>query len=93
MYKFAQFFSIEHTGHYTQMVWAETTLIGCGRSKVNADTLIFICNYGRAGNTLGMSVYKFGSSASDCGSLKPNSQYKSLCGESRIIPFPNPPFG
>nr|XP_012222954.1 PREDICTED: LOW QUALITY PROTEIN: venom allergen 3-like [Linepithema humile] len=48
-------------GHYTQLVWAETTKIGCGCIKFRRDgwnNNLFICNYGPAGNVIGQSIYK-----------------------------------
>jgi pathogenesis-related protein 1 len=44
-------------GHYTQMVWQDTTQIGCatGRCKGN---LIVVCNYDPRGNILGQKPYE-----------------------------------
>ncbi|KAK2583874.1 hypothetical protein KPH14_001148 [Odynerus spinipes] len=52
---------ISQTGHYTQMVWAETNKVGCGTVKYNKDgwnTHYIVCNYSPSGNYLGESVYK-----------------------------------
>jgi pathogenesis-related protein 1 len=43
-------------GHYTQMVWRETTRLGCGQAICNG-TLIVACNYSPAGNVLGRKPY------------------------------------
>ena len=43
-------------GHYTQMVWRQTTQLGCGQAICNA-TLIVACNYSPAGNVLGRRPY------------------------------------
>ncbi|GAA53211.1 GLIPR1-like protein 1 [Clonorchis sinensis] len=57
-------------GHYTQVVWASTTHIGCGVRDCR-DTgsfpygLSIVCNYGPAGNFVGAKPYEEGSSA-DC---------------------------
>lgn len=83
---------MKNTGHYTQLVWGKTTLVGCGRILKEKNHMSIICNYGVSGNLLGANVYKFGAAASECGSLAPGSEYKSLCGEPKIIPFNNPPF-
>ncbi|XP_012251304.2 venom allergen 3-like [Athalia rosae] len=50
------------TGHYTQLVWANTSLIGCGRVRFwdtgrQMNTLRLICNYGPAGNVIGLPIY------------------------------------
>lgn len=42
-------------GHYTQLVWARTTEVGCGIASCPSLTLpnTIVCNYGPAGNTGG----------------------------------------
>uniref|UniRef100_K1S4G8 Substrate-specific endoprotease Tex31 n=1 Tax=Magallana gigas TaxID=29159 RepID=K1S4G8_MAGGI len=37
-------------GHYTQLVWAESYVLGCGYSVCNG-THFYVCNYGPAGNS------------------------------------------
>jgi len=37
------------TGHYTQVVWAASTSLGCGKGKVGALTF-WVCQYGPGGN-------------------------------------------
>lgn len=49
------------TGHYTQMLWAETTRIGCGYLnylKGSQYNVYLVCNYGPAGNMRGGKVYE-----------------------------------
>ena len=46
----------EWTGHYTQMVWRETTALGCGEAICNK-TLIVACNYDPPGNYIGRRPY------------------------------------
>jgi len=61
-------------GHYTQAVWAETSLVGCGIMSYKDTSffgtypykLLYVCNYGSAGNWLGSSVYQIGAAASAC---------------------------
>lgn len=43
-------------GHYTQMVWRETTELGCGQSQCDG-TLIVACNYDPPGNVIGHKPY------------------------------------
>jgi pathogenesis-related protein 1 len=43
-------------GHYTQMVWRETTAFGCGEALCR-NTLIVACNYDPPGNVLGRKPY------------------------------------
>jgi pathogenesis-related protein 1 len=43
-------------GHYTQMVWRQTTHVGCGQA-ICRNTLIVACNYDPAGNVLGRKPY------------------------------------
>ncbi len=47
-------------GHYTQLVWRETTEVGCGMSRCSQgqfNTEIWVCNYGPAGNWVGQFPY------------------------------------
>ncbi|XP_048730027.2 cysteine-rich venom protein-like [Ostrea edulis] len=37
-------------GHYTQLVWSESYVLGCGYSDCNG-THLYVCNYGPAGNS------------------------------------------
>ncbi|XP_022915856.1 salivary antigen-5-like [Onthophagus taurus] len=58
------------TGHYTQVVWADTYLVGCGYcyfydEETNAKypyQKLYACNYGPAGNWVGQNPYETGSS-------------------------------
>ncbi len=44
------------SGHYTQMVWRNSTQIGCGKVECNGQ-IIVICNYNPAGNLMGQKPY------------------------------------
>ena len=43
-------------GHYTQMVWRQTSHLGCGQA-VCRNTLIVACNYDPPGNVIGRRPY------------------------------------
>jgi len=51
-----------NTGHYTQVIWAGTTKIGCGRiiyKESNGWTSEYLaCNYGPSGNFQGQPIYE-----------------------------------
>jgi len=68
-------------GHYTQVVWAETTEVGCGISYYEDEgwfTNLVICNYAVGGNMQGGTMYITGPPGSDCPSGT-DSDYPSLC--------------
>ncbi|GFG39604.1 hypothetical protein Cfor_02878, partial [Coptotermes formosanus] len=50
------------TGHYTQVVWADTYKVGCGFTAYKASNgwynKLYICNYGPSGNYARGSMYK-----------------------------------
>jgi uncharacterized protein YkwD len=41
------------TGHFTQVVWARSTQLGCGLSRCSNGMSIVVCNYSPAGNFQG----------------------------------------
>ncbi len=59
----------EATGHFTQLVWAATTDVGCGWVKWHEGKWyrkMMICNYGSAGNQIGSPIYNEGDACSAC---------------------------
>lgn len=47
-------------GHYTQIVWRNTSQVGCGVGKCNIDGFdgyLWVCNYNPAGNVVGQQPY------------------------------------
>ncbi|KAJ8936293.1 hypothetical protein NQ318_001486 [Aromia moschata] len=80
-------------GHYTQLVWAESTEVGCAVSYYSTSSenrtwyhVLFVCNYGPAGNYVGQPMYKVGKPCSKCPKgLKQNKEYKGLCGTIRDV--------
>lgn len=79
-------------GHYTQMVWAKTTGVGCGYVEVMKRTptsqlfqslkkkYFLVCNYVPGGNYIDEPIYKKGKSCSKCPKYTGCSKsYKGLC--------------
>jgi len=62
------------TGHYTQLVWAETDKLGCANVYFNDTShpslpiykYLVVCNYAIGGNILGSSIYSQGPACSSC---------------------------
>ena len=45
------------TGHYTQMVWKNTTQVGIALAKCSDGAIIIVANYNPAGNYMGEAPY------------------------------------
>ena len=57
------------TGHYTQLVWADTELVGCGmiyKRGSGGYEVTTVCNYATAGNVRGSVMYKVGGACTAC---------------------------
>jgi len=57
------------TGHYTQVVWADSEELGCGMVYYKGDSWyenLVVCNYAVTGNFIGQAMYKVGTSCSEC---------------------------
>ncbi|KAJ8921931.1 hypothetical protein NQ315_008565 [Exocentrus adspersus] len=53
----------EKTGHYTQVVWANTSHVGCGYTYYpdgDRNEKLYVCNYGPGGNVDHGLIYKVG---------------------------------
>ncbi len=48
--------NFQQVGHYTQMVWSDTSEIGCGKAECEGKVII-VCNYDPPGNVLGRKPY------------------------------------
>ncbi|XP_025163156.1 venom allergen 3-like [Harpegnathos saltator] len=71
-------------GHYTQLAWAATYLIGCGYSHYKAsDRTIFqlyVCHYGPTGNEIGKPPYIVGNrNCHHLSFLEASNVYSNLC--------------
>ena len=49
--------SFSKIGHYTQVVWKTTKLVGCGRATCKNGNEIWVCNYSPSGNWVGETPY------------------------------------
>ncbi|XP_076630607.1 venom allergen 3-like [Colletes latitarsis] len=53
--------NIQDVGHYTQLVWANSNKIGCGKvvyKEGGWTKYYFVCNYGPTGNMIGEPIYQ-----------------------------------
>lgn len=73
-------------GHFTQLAWADTYMVGCGYSYYDDPkrglSKLYVCNYGPGGNLVGDSMYKVGfpglMSCVDY-DMEQSSRYVGLC--------------
>lgn len=86
-------------GHYTQVVWANSYALGCGKKRCDSldmdngsfwsNGLIVVCVYGPGGNYAGANPYTEGDSASECPEDFPETEFNTgLCvkeGEGGLI--------
>lgn len=86
------------TGHFTALMWAKTTHLGCARALDRPSTYEFTmhitCNYSPQGNVMRRPIYTKGPPCSQCPSdTSCNTKYTSLCGqvdETEVHAGPNP---
>ncbi|KAK8399007.1 hypothetical protein O3P69_004240 [Scylla paramamosain] len=76
------------TGHYTQLLWGTTSLVGCGYTKFKVGNVIkalYVCNYGPIGNIMSFPMYREGDPCSACPEGTTCSQeYEGLC-EGNVV--------
>ena len=81
----------DSSGHYTQLVWADTHRVGCGLAVCpgtpfgypNYTAYYIACDYARGGNFIGFYPYEAGPTASDCPAGYPAAE-NGLC----VVPEP-----
>jgi hypothetical protein len=81
IYRWGQGWTVR-TGHYSQMIWAQTNLVGCGFSYYRKDgrySKLYVCNYGPAGNVAGRLPYQPGYPQCDGYGMQTSKQFPGLC--------------
>ncbi|CAH2244156.1 jg23462 [Pararge aegeria aegeria] len=90
-YKPSSMSSVQHYDYFTQLIWAESSQVGCGGVKYkelnmesyehrNMTIYKLICNFAPSGNIIGQAVYTEGIPCSRCPhSGHCDSEYKYLC--------------
>ena len=43
---------VENVGHYTQLIWSETTQVGCSMTRGRREEFL-VCRYSAPGNVMG----------------------------------------
>ena len=77
------------TGHYTQLVWADTDKVGCGATSYKDGrwfATLYTCNYGPNGNFIAGQMYKQGTACSACSQgFQCSNDFTGLCGRICIV--------
>ncbi|KAH9640393.1 hypothetical protein HF086_018059 [Spodoptera exigua] len=77
------------TNHLTQLLWANTEYVGCGKSKFYVDernTMVerLVCNFAPKGNAHRKPVYSVGYPGTQCrNNMKPDDKYHGLCAHEK----------
>lgn len=63
--------TVEDTGHFSQLIWAETSHVGCGKARFKMSgedwyKTLYTCNYGPSGNVITSKIYEKGRPCSHC---------------------------
>jgi len=81
IYRWGQGWNLR-TGHYSQMIWAGTNLVGCGFSYYRQSgqyKKLYVCNYGPAGNVAGRLPYQPGYPQCTGYGMDNSQSYPGLC--------------
>ncbi|KAF7284686.1 hypothetical protein GWI33_021699 [Rhynchophorus ferrugineus] len=74
------------SGHFTQVVWAQTEAVGCALTELKKSGMTdctLACNYGPSGNVLGGSMFIEGPPCSNCPeNVKCGKVKDGLCGSA-----------
>ncbi|VVD01863.1 unnamed protein product [Leptidea sinapis] len=69
------------TGHYSQLVWGETSQVGCGYTfyydPSRGYTKLYVCNYGPGGNVIGSNPYEKGRPSCSTFGLSESRKYSA----------------
>lgn len=77
-------------GNFTQIIWAKTERVGCGRTFFKGNVLL-ICNYGPGGNIEGEEVFVEGPPCSQC-RMGCSKKFTGLCDTKGHNDTFRPPF-
>ncbi len=87
--KFGSQTTTQVVGHFTQVVWADTTRVGCGvldcvtvtpmtSYTMYSQKVSFVCDYWNGGNIINQAIYQVGTPCSRYGGVC-SSNFKFLC--------------
>lgn len=75
--------TVSHLIFYLQLVWGETSQVGCGYTfyydPARGYTKLYVCNYGPGGNVIGSNPYEKGRPSCSAYGLADSRKYSGLC--------------
>ncbi len=79
----------ESTGHFTQLVWKNSTTVGCGRKLCGTNGWFLVCEYWPRGNVIGQFGDEVGrqinGTVSEGAAVRPSVMVSSLAAAVRIL--------